>query len=273
MKIRDWETWQCYRRDRGTPPWIKVHRNLLSNQKWARLSDADKGQLVSLWIVAADSNGILPDDPKVLKKICQLDDEPNIKLFIELGLMETSGCHDGVTMASTCQPDDAPETEAETDIEYNPPLSPLAKNEPQKVNGQAEAETVKNGSQGSESLFDHLTHQTGQPEPHTGRQKRSVGQSKTKPHPLPLEWEPDEKLWSWAKNYYPMCISAAGELDKFKDFFFSNGREHADWSATFRNWIRESVKRQAERQGKMPTGDGSTFKTISRFTAGQKLVV
>lgn len=154
MKIRDWETWQCYRRDRGTPPWIKVHRNLLSNQKWAKLSDAEKGQLVSLWIVAADSNGILPDDPKVLKKICQLDDEPNIKLFIELGLVVTSGCHDGVTMASTCQPDDAPETEAETD--YNPSLSPLsgekenlttrgAKNGKRKTYSERLADAIKLG--------------------------------------------------------------------------------------------------------------------------------
>ncbi len=57
MEIANWDKWQTFRKDRGTPPWIKVYRNLLSNEQWVELTDSEKGQLVSIWILAADKNG------------------------------------------------------------------------------------------------------------------------------------------------------------------------------------------------------------------------
>ena len=87
MRVHKWAIWQTYRTDRGTPPWIKVHRNLLSSEKWAVLSDAEKGQLVAMWVLAADKQGELPDDPKLIKKMCMLDEEPDIKKFIDLQLL------------------------------------------------------------------------------------------------------------------------------------------------------------------------------------------
>ena len=84
IEINNWDKWQTYRKDRGTPPWIKVHRNLFSNQEWAILSDSEKGQLVSLWILAADKKGCIPNDPDMLKKLCMLDNSPDIEKFIEL---------------------------------------------------------------------------------------------------------------------------------------------------------------------------------------------
>jgi hypothetical protein len=120
MLIRDWDEWQSYRKDRSSPPWIKVHRNIFSSRKWAVLSDAEKGQLVSLWILAADNNGSIPDDLKILKKIAQLDDLPNIKKFKELGLIVSGERHDGVNFTSDKSQGDAPEQirdRAETETE------------------------------------------------------------------------------------------------------------------------------------------------------------
>lgn len=109
MRVHGWDEWQSFRKDRGTPPWIKLHRNLMTNKKWAALSDSEKGQLVSLWIAAADNNGFLPDDPKILRKICMLDDIPNISKFSELGFLESDGCqHDANMTPDGCQ-HDAPE--------------------------------------------------------------------------------------------------------------------------------------------------------------------
>lgn len=59
--------------------------------KWAALTDAEKGQLVSMWIAAADKNGTLPTEAIVIKKVCQLDETPNVEKFIELGLLTLSG--------------------------------------------------------------------------------------------------------------------------------------------------------------------------------------
>jgi len=102
LYIAGWQEHQTFRKDRGTPPWIKLHRNLFMKQKWVALSDAEKGHLISMWILAADDDGKIPADAKVLRKLCQLDDVPNIKKFIELQWLS---CDDN-QMATTCQPDD-----------------------------------------------------------------------------------------------------------------------------------------------------------------------
>ncbi len=89
LKINDWDKWQTFRKDRGNPQWIKVHRCLMTCRKWASLSDAEKGQLVSIWIAAAENSGEIPADPAVIRKICQLDESPDLQKFIGLGLLIT----------------------------------------------------------------------------------------------------------------------------------------------------------------------------------------
>lgn len=109
--ISNWDKWQSYRSDRGTPPWIKIYRNLMTNAEWISLSDSEKGQLVSMWIAAADKLGKLPADKKVIKKICSLDVEPNINKFIDLGFLYVNDAK----MTSNWRQLDAPETETETE--------------------------------------------------------------------------------------------------------------------------------------------------------------
>lgn len=92
-----------------------MHRNLMTNPEWAMLSDAEKGQLVSIWIIAADKMGEVPNSPRLLKKMCMLDDEPNIERFKELGFLTGGTYADSVNVTSKCQPSDAPETETETE--------------------------------------------------------------------------------------------------------------------------------------------------------------
>lgn len=107
LRIRNWDKWQSYRSDRGLPPWIKVHRQVMRDPNWVALTDAQRGQLVSLWILAADKAGDIPSDSKLLKKLCFLDDPPDIDRFIELGFLEC-GMSD-VNLTSDRRQDDAPE--------------------------------------------------------------------------------------------------------------------------------------------------------------------
>ena len=90
MKISNWDTWQTFRKDRGTPPWIKVYRNLFSNPEWIGLSDSEKGQLVSMWILAADKDGSIPDNPLTVQKMCMLEDKPNLEKFESLGFINNN---------------------------------------------------------------------------------------------------------------------------------------------------------------------------------------
>lgn len=130
LYINNWDKWQSYRKDRGTPPWIKVQRNLLSNKKWAVLTDSEKGQLVSIWIVAADNGGKIPSCPTVIRKICQLDELPNISKFKDLGLLTSAIHQDDANVTPQRQPLDAPEAEAEA---YSKEAETEAEREPLSI--------------------------------------------------------------------------------------------------------------------------------------------
>lgn len=112
LRVVNWSTWQSFRADRGAPPWIKVHRNLMTNVEWASLSDAEKGQLVSIWLVAADKGGAITSDATLLRKFCQLDKSPNISKFIDLGFLR----HDDATVTPPRRHDDAPDEIREEQI-------------------------------------------------------------------------------------------------------------------------------------------------------------
>jgi len=122
--IRNWSRWQTYRSDRGLPPWIKLHRSLLRNADWIRLSDAEKGQLVSMWILAAENDGKIPNDPDLVRRLCCLEKVPDFKLFKDSGFLDF-----GVNVASTRRQRDAnmthSEKEGRTEEEDIPPSPPL----------------------------------------------------------------------------------------------------------------------------------------------------
>lgn len=88
LRIRNWDIWQSYRRDRGQPPWIKVHRRLTQDINWVELTDAERGQLVAIWILAADRDGVIPASAPLLKKLCFLSEEPDLQLFVEKGFID-----------------------------------------------------------------------------------------------------------------------------------------------------------------------------------------
>jgi hypothetical protein len=88
LTIRKWGEWQSYRKDRQLPPWIKLHRCLLRNTDWIYLSDAQRGHLVSIWMLAADKNGRIPDDPKLIQRMCHLDKPPDLNMLISRGFID-----------------------------------------------------------------------------------------------------------------------------------------------------------------------------------------
>jgi len=88
VKMKNWDKWQTYRTDRGNTPWIKVYRALMRNIDWITLTDAQRGQLVAMWLLAADKGGKIPRDPATLKIVCSMTDEPDLNLFKSKGFVE-----------------------------------------------------------------------------------------------------------------------------------------------------------------------------------------
>jgi hypothetical protein len=117
LQVKNWDKWQSYRSDRGTPPWIKVHRKIMSSATWAALEDIDKGHLISIWIVAADRDGVIPANPAVLRKICQIDNQPDVNKFIDLGFLVPAKRQGDAKVTSIRRQVDPPETETEVETE------------------------------------------------------------------------------------------------------------------------------------------------------------
>ena len=68
----------------------------MRDPEWVSLSDAERGQLVSIWLLAADHDGTIPASPKIIQQLCYMEHLPDVKRFMELGFI----LHDGVMMAS-----------------------------------------------------------------------------------------------------------------------------------------------------------------------------
>ena len=122
LKVSSWDKWQSYRKDRGQPPWIKLHRALLRNPEWISLTDAQRGQLVSIWILAADKDGKIPDSPEIIQRVCCLSKKPDLELLISLGFICTRRQPDA-NMTPTRRQHDASETETETETETEKTLA------------------------------------------------------------------------------------------------------------------------------------------------------
>lgn len=56
---------------------------------------------------------------------------------------------------------------------------------------------------------------------------------------LPADWQPDEAEVAKLKASFPN-VDIAHETDCFRDYWASRGEARADWSATYRNWIRRA---------------------------------
>jgi hypothetical protein len=108
LKIANWDRWQTYRKDRGQPPWIKIHRSLMRNLEWIQLTDAERGQLVAIWLLAADHDGVIMASPKLIQKLCFTEKAPDLELFISLGFIEP-----GANVTPERRQGDAPEERRE----------------------------------------------------------------------------------------------------------------------------------------------------------------
>ena len=86
---------------------------------WIGMSDTQRGQLIAMWLLAADRKGTVPDDPTLIARLCFMSDVPDLEWFVQQGFMERD-----VNVTPTRQPvdanvtsdrrqHDAPETEAE----------------------------------------------------------------------------------------------------------------------------------------------------------------
>jgi len=88
IKIKNWEKFQHYK-DR-TPPWIKLHRDLLTDYDFSVLPDALKGQLSMLWILASQLDNNIPNDIKFISNKINATCDVDIGMLIDRGFIYLS---------------------------------------------------------------------------------------------------------------------------------------------------------------------------------------
>jgi len=81
----------------------------MRNPEWVSLTDSERGQLVAMWLLAADHDGVIPASEDVVEKLCFMSEKLNINKFIDLDFISDNG----VKAASYRRQHDVPEAKAE----------------------------------------------------------------------------------------------------------------------------------------------------------------
>jgi hypothetical protein len=85
LRVRNWEKFQHYK-DR-TPPWIKLHRDLLNDYDFSCLQDASKMHLVLIWLLASQLDNRVPNDSAWIARRINAKSKVDINVLIEYGFL------------------------------------------------------------------------------------------------------------------------------------------------------------------------------------------
>lgn len=115
MKLipKNWVNFQHYKL--RSPPWIKLHRNLLDDMQYQRLPVASKALAPMLWLLASESiDGVITkniDEIAFRLRMSEKDVSQALKPLIDNGFFI-----DASNLLSQCYQDATSETETETEI-------------------------------------------------------------------------------------------------------------------------------------------------------------
>jgi len=113
LRVKNWEQLQHYK-DRS-PPWIKLHRELLRDYEFSCLQDASKLHLMLIWLLASQLDNKIPNDPAWIQRQIGCEIVPDLKPLIDIGFLILE--QDASRPLATCKQVAMLETEAETEKE------------------------------------------------------------------------------------------------------------------------------------------------------------
>ena len=116
LSIPDWDKLQHYK-DR-TPPWIKLHNELLESYEFECLPDASKAHLLCIWLLASRTGNKINPDPRWIGRKIGANSKVDIDALIESGFLQLNQPlqtveQDASKMLQTVEQDAIPEREGE----------------------------------------------------------------------------------------------------------------------------------------------------------------
>lgn len=115
IRIVQWDKHQHYK-DRN-PPWIKLHRDLMTSETWVSSSNEDRVLAIACMMLAAASGNLIPANPRYIQRVAYLDFTPDFSALIGLGFIEYVQEQLVTGDASKVQASARPEKETDTDTE------------------------------------------------------------------------------------------------------------------------------------------------------------
>lgn len=115
IRIKEWDKFQHYK-DRS-PPWIKLHKAMMTSRTWVSLDDAGRVLAFACMMLAADTDNKTPLDPVYLRRVAYLNQNPDFGPLLGVGfieIIEEDGSNASKTLAkrTECPPE---ERRGETD--------------------------------------------------------------------------------------------------------------------------------------------------------------
>jgi hypothetical protein len=111
MRIKNWSQFQHFKDRR--PPWIKLYRDILDDIEWHELDAKSAKVLVMLWLIASESDGVIPDTKKLAFRLRMTEKDTEASLIKLSHWLE----QDDISVISDGYQGDLPETETERETE------------------------------------------------------------------------------------------------------------------------------------------------------------
>lgn len=100
LRIVRWRDFQHYT-DRS-PPWVKLHRDLLTSETWVGGTDADRTLAVACMLLAAATDNRIPADPTYLRRVAYLNADPDWSRLLAVQFLEIVS-EDGTPLAAASE--------------------------------------------------------------------------------------------------------------------------------------------------------------------------
>jgi len=116
IRVVNWKRFQHYK-DRN-PPWIKMHRELLTSRTWVAGDDASRVLAITCMLLAAETDNKIPLDVAYLRRRAYLNQEPDFSGLVSSQFIEIVDDAGSASIAlADCKQNARPETETETETE------------------------------------------------------------------------------------------------------------------------------------------------------------
>lgn len=109
-RIKNWVEFQHYK-DRS-PPWIKLHNSLLTEEVWVMGNDATRALVIASMLLASRNNandGSFNGDPEYVKRFAYLNTKPDFKPLIQYNFIEL--VQDASVVLASCNTEERREEE------------------------------------------------------------------------------------------------------------------------------------------------------------------